>query len=698
MRIDTVGLMRTLAVAALTASCGTPAATVRPASLFPPSGPASGSAVSAAAVKGLCPLAAVTVGDERMRVTLGGDVLFDTDKSDLKPTALEVLARVKAGIIDAHPDATIIVEGHTDDRASDEHNQGLSERRAASVAAWIKQHGTAEGRISKHGYGESYPRVPNVSAANRQLNRRVELVLTWGQGKAAATARACPTAQACCELATLGGKPAPAPGCIGKEPGQSGWGAGLGARGLEDSQGVLRLNPCITTRSAAVWITSTDEGMIARFDESTGKQLFRVPTYGHYPQRTAVATDGSVWVTNRDSGSYVHISGDGKLLCSSPLKTCQTRAAAVDSQGFAWIGCNDTSVLLQASATETDGTVEVSDGKKKVNVPKCKQTGRVEVPDVHPYGLAADRRGGMWVGVSGGGPIVKIDTIKRRVLLKVDPAKDPLVVGKGEECWSPYGITIDRDGNPWFANLGCGNVLKLDGRTGRALGVFTGGPEKLKSPRALGFDREGHLWVAENGSVFVDQLASDGKFMRRVDISSCGGGAAPLGTAADSQGNMWTAIQSAGKVVKYTTDGRVLGCYPELPTPPLDNAYTYSDFTGAAMETSGSDRGVTRLRFTHGQAVHWRLASWTGMTPAGTTLCVRARTAASAARLDAAAWSEVTCPKTATRGVVNVSLDGARGPTRTAPGAALELELTLSSTEPGASPLLSSISVAATAN
>ena len=674
---------RRIVVAALVVGCGGPTAAVRPASLFAPSGPAD-----PAVVQALCPLAAVTMGEGRMRVTLGGDVLFDTDKAVLKPGALDVLSRAKATVIDAHPNANIMVEGHTDDRASDEHNMALSDRRATSVATWLQQNGVAGARISQKGYGEGFPRVPNDSAANRQLNRRVELVISWGSGGVAPTARACPGVQACCELAALAGKATPEPGCIGKE---SGWGTGLGVHELEDSQGVLHLNPCLATRSAAVWITSTDEGKIARLNESDGKELFRVSTYGSYPQRTAVAVDGSVWVTNRDSGSYVHIASDGKLLCSSALELCVTRAAAVDSRGFAWIGCHDKALLMQVSSTETDGTVKLPSGE----VPKCKETGRVSIPGVAPYGLAADRAGGLWVGVTGGGRVAKVDTIQRRVVLTVYLAEDPILVEKADGCWQPYGITIDRDGNPWYANMGCRNVIKLDGRTGRVAGVFKGGPEGLEAPRALGFDREGHLWVAENGAVFVDELDANGAFMRRVDISSCGGGAAPLGTAADSQGDMWTAIQTAGKVVKYSTDGRILGCYPEAPTPPFANAYTYSDFTGAAMEMSGSDRGVTRVRFDYGKVMRWRLASMTALTPPGTSLCVRARSAVTADKLDAGQWSALTCPSMPTRGTVNVSLDGTHGSARTADGGVVELEFSLSSPHAGASPLISGLSVAA---
>lgn len=648
-------------------------------------------------------VAPVTMGEERLRVTLSGDVLFDSARHDLKPGAVEILGRVKASVIAAHPDARITVEGHTDSEGPADYNVSLSNRRSTSVATWLKQNGVAASQITEKGYGKAFPRASNDTPAGRAQNRRVELVFAWGDGGGSASAvavpvRSCPMAQACCELAALTGKPGAEPGCIGKEPGPTGWGSDVAAHDLEAGDGVLRLNSCVSTRAAAVWITSTDEKKISRLDERTGKESFRVPTYGDFPQRTAVSPDGSVWVTNRDSYAYVHIAGDGKLLCSSPYQTCHTRAAAIDSRGFPWIGCFDTGDLIQVSPTETEGTTEVVgvDAVKRA-APKCKELGRVKT-SVQPYGLVADRAGGLWTAASGGAPIVKIDSQKRAVVMVVKPEEDPLIVKDGAGCWSGYGVAIDRDGNPWYANMGCNNVVKLDGASGRVLGVFKGGPKGLKAPRALGVDREGHAWVAENapGSTFVSELDNNGVFLRQVDVSSCGN-EAPLGTSTDSHGDMWTAIQGAGKVIKYSTDGTILGCYPESPTPPFQNAYTYSDFTGAAMEIAGSDRGVARVRFENAQSVRWRLASWTGTTPAATNLCVRARSASSADKLGVAAWSAVTCPKTPTRATVNVSLDGTRGATKVPEGAALELEFSLSSSEAGASPLLSGLSVAATA-
>jgi outer membrane protein OmpA-like peptidoglycan-associated protein len=105
------------------------------------------------------------------------DVLFDTAQSTLKPGAREKLARV-AGILAAHPDLTLEVDGHTDSVGNESYNQGLSERRAQAVRAYLVQQGIQPDAIAALGYGESQPVASNDIAAGRQQNRRVELVVS----------------------------------------------------------------------------------------------------------------------------------------------------------------------------------------------------------------------------------------------------------------------------------------------------------------------------------------------------------------------------------------------------------------------------------------------------------------------------------------------------------------------------------------
>jgi outer membrane protein OmpA-like peptidoglycan-associated protein len=113
------------------------------------------------------------------------DVLFDVDKATLKPGARERLARI-AGILSAHPDLKIEIEGHTDSTGSDEYNQGLSERRAQSVQTYLGQQGIGQAIASTVGFGESRPVATNGTAAGRQQNRRVEIIVS---GEAIGTAQ-----------------------------------------------------------------------------------------------------------------------------------------------------------------------------------------------------------------------------------------------------------------------------------------------------------------------------------------------------------------------------------------------------------------------------------------------------------------------------------------------------------------------------
>jgi outer membrane protein OmpA-like peptidoglycan-associated protein len=105
------------------------------------------------------------------------DVLFDIDKWTLKPGAREKLAKI-SGIVLSHPGLKLEVEGHTDNTGSDEHNQTLSERRANAVREYLIQQGLSPSILTARGFGESQPVASNDTAAGRQLNRRVEMVVS----------------------------------------------------------------------------------------------------------------------------------------------------------------------------------------------------------------------------------------------------------------------------------------------------------------------------------------------------------------------------------------------------------------------------------------------------------------------------------------------------------------------------------------
>lgn len=114
---------------------------------------------------------------ERGLVVTLGDVLFDSGMSGLKSTATENLSNL-SNFLKRYQDRTVIIEGHTDNVGSNADNLSLSEYRANSVKSYLVSHGVGPTRLSASGKGESSPIADNNSAAGRQQNRRVEVIIS----------------------------------------------------------------------------------------------------------------------------------------------------------------------------------------------------------------------------------------------------------------------------------------------------------------------------------------------------------------------------------------------------------------------------------------------------------------------------------------------------------------------------------------
>jgi outer membrane protein OmpA-like peptidoglycan-associated protein len=113
--------------------------------------------------------------DRGLVLTLG-DTLFATGKSELKSGATANLDRISAFMTE-YPKRTAAIEGFTDSMGSDEMNQSLSQRRADAVKNYLVAQGVGSHRLSSSGRGENSPIADNDSAAGRQQNRRVEVVI-----------------------------------------------------------------------------------------------------------------------------------------------------------------------------------------------------------------------------------------------------------------------------------------------------------------------------------------------------------------------------------------------------------------------------------------------------------------------------------------------------------------------------------------
>jgi outer membrane protein OmpA-like peptidoglycan-associated protein len=113
---------------------------------------------------------------EGIKITFDSGILFDTNKSDLRPASVTEIDKM-AAILQKYPDTNVLVEGHTDASGTDAINQPLSERRAQAVANEAIAKGVASNRITTQGYGSTQPIADNNTVEGKQANRRVEIAI-----------------------------------------------------------------------------------------------------------------------------------------------------------------------------------------------------------------------------------------------------------------------------------------------------------------------------------------------------------------------------------------------------------------------------------------------------------------------------------------------------------------------------------------
>ena len=119
---------------------------------------------------------------ERGMVVTISDVLFDTGRAELKPGSARDMSKL-ADFFKANPQRSALVEGFTDSVGGEAANQELSNRRADAVRSALVGMGVARERIEVRGYGEAFPVAGNDNASGRQMNRRVEVVLSDDSGQ-----------------------------------------------------------------------------------------------------------------------------------------------------------------------------------------------------------------------------------------------------------------------------------------------------------------------------------------------------------------------------------------------------------------------------------------------------------------------------------------------------------------------------------
>ena len=118
----------------------------------------------------------VTRMGDRIVLNMPSNVTFATDQDQVIPPFYPTLDSV-AIVLNKFNRTLIDVNGHTDSTGSLAHNQGLSERRAASVANYLGSRGVDQRRISTLGFGPSQPIASNATPEGRAQNRRVEVLI-----------------------------------------------------------------------------------------------------------------------------------------------------------------------------------------------------------------------------------------------------------------------------------------------------------------------------------------------------------------------------------------------------------------------------------------------------------------------------------------------------------------------------------------
>jgi len=114
---------------------------------------------------------------EGIALTMGSGILFDVNKSELRPEVQDNLVKL-CDILNEYPDTDLIIEGHTDSDGTEAYNQTLSERRANSVKVFLVKNNVTGARLTTVGYGEMQPIADNATAEGKQMNRRVHIIVT----------------------------------------------------------------------------------------------------------------------------------------------------------------------------------------------------------------------------------------------------------------------------------------------------------------------------------------------------------------------------------------------------------------------------------------------------------------------------------------------------------------------------------------
>lgn len=474
------------------------------------------------------------------------------------------------------------------------------------------------------------------------------------------------------------------------------------------------------TTLPTMWITNAGEDTVSKIDTTTGREVARYrtgfgpsgqPGYlshlnnayaGPAPSRTAVDSDGNVYVANRHfdgkpasvmkilASGGVDRNGNGTIETSSDLNSDGAIAGAE---------------ILNMGDSNGNGVVDVAELQDErvawiVQVGSNGALGR---------SLCRDANGFIWLGL-----------YNTRQYYKLDPADGAVVAGPVSTATplsnNPYGCLVDNTGQLWGASLGT-SLLKLDTNTNTVVNIFNHAAfgsdygiaigngkvyqASLNSQSYLEFnpttntfsapaalkryatgvvtDGFGNIYSAQHGSG-VTKYAPNGAVLWTAP-NQAGTPGVCYGVQVDSDQNVWCihfgAIGVAGKIAKYrAADGAALGVFNVGNYP-----YTYSDATGIAAFSTTNPLGRWSVVQDAGAAgTQWSSVRWNqeaqGSVPAGTSISVDGRASDTEAALGGLAWVPL-----------------GNGAPLALTGRFIEVRATLQSNNPQLSPILSDLSI-----
>ncbi len=388
-----------------------------------------------------------------------------------------------------------------------------------------------------------------------------------------------------------------------------------------------------TVQNNFVWVanggsdTETGNDTVTKINSLTG-EVYGHFVVGDYPSRTAVESDGSVWVANRHSHSITKLASTGMLQFTVELdEDCQPRGVALDKDGNAWVGCFG----IRGEVIGSDGYVY------KINPQGQIFEGYPFDTNIPIYGLAIDKRGFLWNSrlddfySCNNDPSLNCATQYAKIF-KIDTNKNTIDAGFFKSFPFSHqvnGMVVDKENNIWFAGWADNDIKKVVyNEISDTISVTTYPAvyegEQLSGARGIAIDSNDNIWASFSYSNKIAKFDKNGNILGAY---FCGNNTHPVGVGVDSDDQIWVTNYLSNNVIEFNQDGTIArtrflfeGAAP----------YSYSDFTGYNLKNIVSLRGNYQIIIdtarTENDAIFDSL-EWEGDTPNGSSIVMRARVA-----------------------------------------------------------------------